>query len=398
MALALTAVGAAAGGTQAVISVDDYAKKQELRSARTGDKQHDLIDKETVDAAAVKAIIDTVFAFIDLVGAAKAIHAAGAVDDIAAKVGKLGELAGAEKEGAFKTALDVMGPPEGARRGRRPRRGARAARRRLRRPQARRGLQQRARRGDGSEPGRQAGARAGRQADRPDAIPDRPPPSPGAGPAPAPDVKPPEDLLKQAQDFASTKTGLPPERALKTVAPAADSLDEITLVIKRGAAASADMSDEYAQLATKEARMAKVHEKAVEWARGRKFPPPGSSFGDAGPLFDPQKWAVVYNGADLSAKEATNAAWEFLQGTGVHEMRHAQQWFDMARVALSKIRGGGRGHRPPPRRPEGRSPGRADGRRRPFLRQGERVLRERVSGPAARIATRCWASSRSTAR
>ena len=55
-----------------------------------------------------------------------------------------------------------------------------------------------------------------------------------------------------------------------------------------------------------------------------------------GPLFDAQKWAIVYNGADLSAKEATNAAWEFLQGTGIHEMRHAQQWFDMGRVALSK--------------------------------------------------------------
>ena len=52
MALALTAVGAAAGGTQAVMSVDDYATKQGLRNARTGDKQHDLIEQETVDAAA----------------------------------------------------------------------------------------------------------------------------------------------------------------------------------------------------------------------------------------------------------------------------------------------------------------------------------------------------------
>ena len=112
MALALTAVGAAAGGTQAVMSVDDYATKQGLRKARTGDKQHDLIEQETVDAAAVKAIIDTVFAFIDLVGAGKAIKAAGAVDDVAAKLGKLADLAGAEKEAAFKTALDVMGTPK----------------------------------------------------------------------------------------------------------------------------------------------------------------------------------------------------------------------------------------------------------------------------------------------
>ena len=113
MALALTAVGAAAGGTQAVISVDDYAKKQALRAARTGDKKHDLIEqgdgrrrgREGDHRHGVR---------VHRPGRARPRRssAAGAVDDVAAKVGRLGELAGAEKEGAFKTALDVMGPPK----------------------------------------------------------------------------------------------------------------------------------------------------------------------------------------------------------------------------------------------------------------------------------------------
>ena len=152
----------------------------------------------------------------------------------------------------------------------------------------------------------------------------------------SPAVKPPEELLKQAQDFAAAKTGLPADRALKTVAPAADTVDEITQVIKRGAAASAAMSDEFATLATKEARAAKVHDKAVAWGQQRKIPAPGSDLAENGPYFDTQKWKIVYNSADLSAKEATHAAWEIMQGTGIHEMRHAQQWVDMARVALGR--------------------------------------------------------------
>ncbi len=112
MALALTAVGAAAGGTQAVISTDDYLKKQALREARTGKKQHDLVAQETVDAARVKAIVDVVFAFLDAADLGKAIKAAGAAEDVAAKAARLGELAGAEKENAFKNAMDVLGPPK----------------------------------------------------------------------------------------------------------------------------------------------------------------------------------------------------------------------------------------------------------------------------------------------
>ncbi len=68
------------------------------------------------------------------------------------------------------------------------------------------------------------------------------------------------------------------------------------------------MSDEFATLATKEARVAKAHEKALEWAQGRKFPPPGYTFGDHGPVFDYATWKVVYNGADFGVIPFTTYA------------------------------------------------------------------------------------------
>ncbi len=121
------------------------------------------------------------------------------------------------------------------------------------------------------------------------------------------------------------------------------------------------MSDEFARLATKEARAAKVHEAAVAWGEARKVPAAGASAWrrTARPFFDPQKWKVVYCAPALAAKEATNAVWDLLLATGVHEMRHAQQWIDMARVAL------GRGHRRGGHRREARDPRAAvEGRRR----------------------------------
>jgi len=338
MALALTAVGAAASGAQAVKSVDDYARKQAMREARTGHKQHDLIGKEETDAARIKALLDTIFAFIDLAGAAKAIRAAGAAEDVVSEVRRLGQLAPAKKETAFKTALDVMGPPKaldavGGLEAARGQLGAGSSA--MKRAQAY--SDELVEEMGQSLGGRQARERAAK-AVGPDAVPAPPAAgtSPGAALPPAPPVKPPEDLLKQAQDFAAAKTGLPADRALKTVAPAADSLDEIAQVIQRGAAASAEMSEEFATLATKEARAAKVHERAVAWAQQRRVPAARSSLADNGPFFDAKKWEVVYNSADLEAKEATNATWEILQGTGVHEMRHAQQYVDMARVGLGR--------------------------------------------------------------
>ncbi len=332
MALALTAVGAAAGGTQAVISTDDYLKKQALREARTGKKQHDLVAQETVDAARVKAIVDVVFAFLDAADLGKAIKVAGAAEDVAAKAARLGELAGAEKENAFKNAMDVLGPPKaldavG---------GLDAAKAQLGSGSAAAKRAQSYSDGLVAEMGDALGGKRAREeaakAVGPDAVP-TPPTAPTPAPAPPPA---PADLLKQAQDFAAAKTGLPAERALKVVAPAADSVDEITAIVARGAKAAEGMSDEFARLATKEARAAKVHEAAVAWGEARKVPAPGHDMAPNGPFFDPQKWKVVYYAPALAAKEATIAVWDLLLATGIHEMRHAQQWIDMARVALGR--------------------------------------------------------------
>jgi len=332
MALALTAVGAAAGGTQAVISVDDYVKKQALREARTGKKEHDLVSKEALDAARVKAILDVVFAFLDAADLGKAIKVAGAADDVAAKAARLGELAGAEKENAFKNALDVLGPPKaldtvG---------GLDAAKAQLGSGSAAAKRAQAYSDGLVTEMGDALGGKQAREqaakAVGPDAIPGSPV---APTPAPAPPAAP-ADLLKQAQDFAAAKTGLPAERALKVVAPAADSVDEIAAAVARGAKAAAGMSDEFAALATKEARAAKVHEAALAWGEARKVPPPTFDLAPNGPFFDAQKWKITYFEPALAAKEASNAVWDILRGTGVHEMRHAQQWIDMARVALGR--------------------------------------------------------------
>ncbi|MET0687575.1 MAG: hypothetical protein ABW060_19780, partial [Solirubrobacteraceae bacterium] len=338
MALALTAVGAAAGGTQAVISVDDYVKKQALREARTGKKEHDLVSKEAVDAARVKAILDTVFAFLDAADLGKAIKVAGAADDVAAKAARLGELAGAEKENAFKNALDVLGPPKaldtvG---------GLDAAKAQLGSGSAAAKRAQAYSDGLVAEMGEALGGKKAREeaAQRvgPDAVPRPPAPSGGgASPGAAPSVKPPEDLLKDAQAFAAAKTGLPPERALKVVAPAADSAAEITQVIKRAYDSAQEMSQEFATLATKEARAAKIHEGAVAWGTQRRIRPPTIGYTEGrGAFFDSQKWEVIYGTEELTAKEASNAAWEYLRSVGVHEMRHAQQYMDMARLALGR--------------------------------------------------------------
>ena len=337
MAVALMAVGTAAGGAEAVMSVDDYVTKQALRDARTGKKEHDLIEQETVDAAAVKAILDTVFAFIDIVGAAKAIRVTGAVDDVMAKVGKLGELAGAEKESAFKTALDVMGPPKaldavGGLDAARAQLGAGSAS--LARAEAY--SAQLVEEMGQSLGGKEARERAAKMVG-PDAAPDMPPGMGSGAPTPLPPaVKSPEELLKQAQDFAAGKTGLPAERALKVAAPAADSADEVALVMQRAAAAAAQPSEEFVALATADARMAKIHNQAVEWAQQRGIPAPASALAKDGPRLDFEKWTIVYNSKSLGEETASHATWEFLQATGIHEARHAQQWFDMARVALGK--------------------------------------------------------------
>src|SRR4029078_11755827 len=96
------------------------------------------------------------------------------------------------------------------------------------------------------------------------------------------------------------------------------------------------IAEEVAQLAPREARAAKVHEAALAWGEARKVPPPTFDVAPNGPFFDPVKWKITYLEPALAAKDAANAVWDVLRGTGVHEMRHAQQWIDMARVALGR--------------------------------------------------------------
>lgn len=325
MATALMVAGAAASGTQAIISTDDYLTKKQLREARTGAKEHDLVGREAVDAARVKAIIDGVFAFIDVAGAAKAIRVAGAAEDVAAKARRLGELAGEEKERAFKGAMDVLGPPKaldtvGGLASARSQLGTGSAALSRAEAYSKQLVDEVGQSLGGKEAREQAAKTIG-----PDAVP---------GPPPAP--KPPEQLLQEARELAAAKTGLPADRALKTVAPGADSAEQIALLVQRTASASAKASEEFAQLATKEARAARVHEQAVAWAQQRRIPAPTSDLAPNGPFFDPVKWKVVYNSEALAAKEATHAQWELMLATGVHEMRHAQQSVDMARIALGR--------------------------------------------------------------
>ena len=261
MALALTAVGAAAGGTQAVISVDDYVKKQALREARTGKKEHDLVSKEAVDAARVKAILDVVFAFLDAADLGKAIKVAGAADDVAAKAARLGELAGAEKENAFKNALDVLGPPKaldtvGGLDAAKAQLGSGSAA--AKRAQAYSdglvaemgdalGGKRRASRPRSGRPGRRA-APAGARRRR--------------GGTGGPPSSRPRTCSRRRRTFAAAKSGLPADRALKVVAPGGGLGGRDRALMKSPAAAKAAqaMSDEFAALATKEARAAKIHE------------------------------------------------------------------------------------------------------------------------------------------
>ena len=172
MALALTVVGAAAGGTQAVISTDDYLKKQALREARTGKKQHDLVAQETVDAARVKAIVDVVFAFLDAADLGKGDQG-GRRRRGRRRQGGTTRRAGRRGEGERVQERDGRArAAEGARHGRRARRREGAAGLRLGRRQARAGLLRRARPEMGDALGGKKAREEAAKAVGPDAVAD----------------------------------------------------------------------------------------------------------------------------------------------------------------------------------------------------------------------------------
>ncbi len=106
---ALAAVGAAASGTQAALSIGDYNRLAALRAARTGDTSHDLVEAGAVDSAKAQAVLDTIFAFLDTVEAAKALRQLGGAAGVAEKLGTFGELDGRKQATVLGAAMESMG-------------------------------------------------------------------------------------------------------------------------------------------------------------------------------------------------------------------------------------------------------------------------------------------------
>jgi len=67
---ALVAVGIGASATQAGLSINDYVTKSKAAEAGTGEPGSDIMSKGTADSALVSAVLDSIFVFLDGVGAA----------------------------------------------------------------------------------------------------------------------------------------------------------------------------------------------------------------------------------------------------------------------------------------------------------------------------------------
>ena len=109
------AAGVAASGTQAAISIEKYEDlAAAAKTATSEDKQ--LVSDEQVTEAAIAAIMDTAFAFLDGYQAVKGV--AGAIAKTAAReaLAKLGQLSGREAAEAVEKAVAELGPQETMRR------------------------------------------------------------------------------------------------------------------------------------------------------------------------------------------------------------------------------------------------------------------------------------------
>ena len=222
MAAALAVTGAAASGGQAIRSIDDYTTMAGLRQARTGDKAHDLVTQDTLDAAEQKAILDSIFAFLDTVGAVRALKELGGVEKVTEKLGQFGTLAAAEKEQVFSAALQGMGEAKaldqvGGLAAARGQLGAGSASLRRAEAYSNRMVEELA---------DALGAKELREAAASRTV--------GHGAEAAPKAaRSPEELLREARAHVAAKTGLPAERALQTVCPQAANAQDIARLVEK---------------------------------------------------------------------------------------------------------------------------------------------------------------------
>jgi hypothetical protein len=109
------AVGVAAGGTAAAMSVERYEDLATASGAATSDETR-LVTDEQVTEAGIAAVLDTAFAFLDgfqaVRGLATAVRATAAREGL----GRLGQLSGGEARQAVERAVAELGPQETLRR------------------------------------------------------------------------------------------------------------------------------------------------------------------------------------------------------------------------------------------------------------------------------------------
>ena len=325
MAAALAVTGAAASSGQAIRSIADYNTVAGLRQARTGDKAHDLVTQDTLDAAQQQAILDAIFAFLDTVGAVKALKALGGVEEVAERLGRFGTLDAAEKEQVFGAAMQGMGEAKALDRVG----GLAAARGQLQPGSAALQRAEAYSKRVVDELADALGAKELREAAAAQAAGQR------AAEAAPKAARPPEELLREAQAHVAAKTGLPPERALQTVCPQAANAQDLARVVERAAASAAELSEEWARLGAAEARAQAIHRRTLEFAAMNRLPPPELQMG-AGFHFDKDAWVIQYDRRLLSEAKASNALWEYYRSAGVHELTHADQFVECARIAMGK--------------------------------------------------------------
>jgi hypothetical protein len=284
MAAALAAVGAAASSVQAVRSIADNNTLAGLREARTGDSTHDLVDAETVDEAKAQAILDTVFAFLDTVAAGHAALTLGGKAGVAEKLGQYAELkTAAEKAEVLGAAMETMGEAQALDRvgGISKVRGELPGSPALRRAEV-------YSKAFAADLGKQL-ARGAEQVV--EALPPRTT----------------EELINEARVYAANKTGLPLERALETICPQAADPAVLAEMIEKAAATGKELSDDYAKLGTVQARVEKMHARAVREAERRGLPAPDMKIGTSN-HFDAKTWTIVYDGRALEVPAVTDGA------------------------------------------------------------------------------------------
>ncbi len=109
------AAGVAASGAQAGMSIERYDDLVTAAGTATSPDSR-LVGDEQVSEARVAAVLDTVFAFIDVLGAARGVASAARAVAAREAVGSLAQLSGPEAAQAIERAVRELGPQETIRR------------------------------------------------------------------------------------------------------------------------------------------------------------------------------------------------------------------------------------------------------------------------------------------